>query len=177
MVHILFSRLVVSLLACTLFLTGCGQEPEESPVGATAAPGPSAPPVATAAPAGPAFLTAAFAEDHQPQEYIEFHEESTGHEVQIVIATDRQVTDFQFLALTPREEEGDLTWDTEALYSLDVFSPHTPLLVTTTFAGDLPGRGIAYTDTDGSVRHYTLSLSGKDGSLLLEEFTPSPQTE
>lgn len=177
MVHILFSRLVVSLLACMLFLTGCGQEPEESPVGATAAPSPSAPPVVTAAPAGPAFLTAAFAEDHQPQEYIEFQEESTGHEVQIVIATDRQVTDFQFLALTPREEEGDLTWDTETLYSLDVFSPHTPLLVTTTFAGDLPGRGIAYTDTDGSVRHYTLSLSGKDGSLLLEEFTPSPQTE
>ncbi len=164
-----FFLLAGAALGLALLLAGCSPRTVEPAV-------PTPGPAATAAPAAPtpakpAFLTAALAGDRLPEEYLEFQEEPTGYEVQVIFATDRPVTDFRFLALTPREAGEALAWDTETLYTLEVFSPQVPLVVTTTFAGDLPGRGISYTDTDGTLRQYALSLSGKDGSLLLEEFT------
>lgn len=163
-----FFLLAGAALGLALLLAGCRSRTPESPVPTPSPASTTAPAAPT--PARPAFLTAALAGDRLPEEYLEFQEEPTEYEVQVIFATDRTVTDFRFLALTPREEGETLAWDTETLYTLEVFSPGTPLVVTTTFAGDLPGRGIAYTDTDGTLRQYTLSLSGKDGSLLLEEF-------
>lgn len=40
-----------------------------------------------------------------------------------------------------------------------------------TFAGDLPDRGIAYTDANGIARYFAITTSGADGSPLLMEFT------
>ena len=164
-----FSLLAGAVLGLALLFTGCSSQPRE-PAAPTASPATTAAPAAPT-PAKPAFLTAALVQGRLPEEFLEFQEEPTGYEVQVIFATDRPVTDFRFLALTPREAGKALAWDTETLYTLEVFSPQVPLVVTTTFAGDLPGRGISYTDTDGTLRQYALSLSGKDGSLLLEEFT------
>ena len=38
------------------------------------------------------------------------------------------------------------------------------------FPGDLPYNGISWTDADGTVRRFTVDISGEDGSLLLTAF-------
>lgn len=173
--HLLIHLLTAGVLALVLLVSGCSPA---APSGAVPTPSPTPAPVLTPTPEpqvveyqNQAFVSAALLEDWLPQEYEEFREDPTGYEVQVLFATDRQVTDFQLLALTPGQGE-ELTWDTRTLYTLDLFTPQKPLVVTTTFSGDLPDRGICYTDTDGQVRYFTLSLSGLDGTPQLEEFHP-----
>lgn len=40
-----------------------------------------------------------------------------------------------------------------------------------TFWGDMTTYGLNITDANGDVRHYAVSVSGMDGSLILEEYT------
>ncbi|MBQ1545871.1 MAG: hypothetical protein IIZ60_08960 [Clostridia bacterium] len=44
-----------------------------------------------------------------------------------------------------------------------------PLLVKLTFYGAIPHWGISYKDADGKRKTCLLTVSGKDGSLLLED--------
>ena len=40
------------------------------------------------------------------------------------------------------------------------------------FPGDMTTYGISFTDADGAARHYAVSISGKDGSLVCAEYLP-----
>ena len=56
------------------------------------------------------------------------------------------------------------------LYTKEVFRPDRQLLVKFTFFGSIPNNGISYTDPTGKTRNYSVSQSGKDGSLVFSEF-------
>ena len=62
-------------------------------------------------------------------------------------------------------------YDTEDLYTTDALTEGKPVVIRMTFAGDVPDRGIAYTDADGITRYFAITTSGEDGSLLLMEFS------
>lgn len=168
------AALVLGLCACHSEADG-GTAPTAEPE-ATAAPteAPTEPP-ATAEPtqapeAAPANVTVALADGTLTEgSYDEYADEPTGYEVNLVLTTDAAVTDFQVLGLTLAEtdENGEMRFDTETLYSAETFGPERPLMLTMTFAGLVPERGIAYTDTDGSEKRFSLELSGEDGSPLL----------
>ncbi|MBE6118330.1 MAG: hypothetical protein E7188_07265 [Erysipelotrichaceae bacterium] len=90
----------------------------------------------------------------------------------IVFRTSTEITDVHVLGLAVKETQADgsFTFAVHDLYSQETLTPDSPLVVHLTFFGDLPSYGIRYTDNDGTVKQKYLYISGKDGSLVLEDF-------
>ena len=59
----------------------------------------------------------------------------------------------------------------EVLFTIDTMTPDQPFLAQVTFWGDFTTYGLSFTDESGMERHYALSISGKDGSLVCQEYT------
>ena len=128
----------------------------------------------------------AFAADGQPTVHLEWAEQFSASpdlchcfiadtaepQSEIVFFPEDTVTDFQLLSLFLEDvdENGNLRFSVTPLCTLAALSPDIPLLVNLTFYGDLPGYGIAYTDTDGTEKQFCFGISGMDGSLFLSEF-------
>ncbi len=109
-----------------------------------------------------------------PEGCEEFHDYDSAYRVRILFTTDAAVREFTFLGLTfTGESDGTLRFETEEIYTADVFTPEHPVVIGMTFVGAVPDRGICYADADGTEHYLSLDLSGKDGSLLLTEFKPS----
>ena len=123
-------------------------------------------------PNAPAQLRVQFAEDVSLSDgtYDSFTAEDA--QVRLVFTTDRTVQDIQFLSLfvNGADDDGNLLFEETTLYTLPKLTPERALVIGTRFIGDLPNNGIAYTDADGTVRRFTVSTSGEDGSLILEAF-------
>ena len=92
--------------------------------------------------------------------------------VSLDMTANKKITDVRFLKL----EMYDVRDDGEPLYnitdlltvpSIDEGGNFSP---TMEFAGDLPGYGIAYKDENGTEHYYSISLSGKDGSVVMAPF-------
>lgn len=94
------------------------------------------------------------------------------HQVTILLSSESDLKDFTFLSLTPEQvdDAGKVSFSTKELYYVEKLTPERPLLVTMTFFGDLPSYGISYVDQEGKTKHFSIDLSGKDGSLQLTEF-------
>ena len=122
----------------------------------------------------PAQVEAQWAEDglEDYAEYDEFTADTYEPQSRILFTTDKSVKDFNVLALTPEDadDEGNITFSEESVYSLETLNPDRPLAVNLTFMGSIPGYGISYIDNDGSTKRFIVELSGKDGSLLMNEF-------
>lgn len=58
----------------------------------------------------------------------------------------------------------------EELYTLDSLNANTPLVMGVVFYGDMTTYTIAFRDSAGSAYHKAISISGKDGSLLLTPY-------
>ena len=58
----------------------------------------------------------------------------------------------------------------EELYTMDEIDPDRAFLAQVVFWGDMTTYGISFTDADGEVRHFAVSISGKDGSLICQEY-------
>ena len=58
----------------------------------------------------------------------------------------------------------------EELYTMDEIDPDHAFLAQVVFWGDMTTYGISFTDADGAVRHFAVSISGKDGSLICQEY-------
>ena len=58
----------------------------------------------------------------------------------------------------------------EEVYRLDMLEPGTPLYAKLHFPGDMSSYGIRFTAPDGTEHFCVLSISGKDGSLILAEY-------
>ena len=91
--------------------------------------------------------------------------------VKILILTDRTITDVELLELSLEDldAEGEAAYDKKVLHTVDKVTKDRPLLVKLTFYGAIPHWGISYKDADGTRRTCLLTVSGKDGSLLLED--------
>ena len=57
----------------------------------------------------------------------------------------------------------------EVLAFLPDMSPDAPLLAGVVFYGDMTTYGLSFTDADGRSRLFAVSVSGRNGMLILEE--------
>ncbi len=105
-------------------------------------------------------------------EYAVFTVDESEYSTQILFLAEGKITDFNFLSLSIKDidENGNMTFDTETLYSRDVLQEGKPLEVTLTFYGDTPAYGISYKDAHGVTKNYTVTISGEDGAVILSEF-------
>ena len=60
----------------------------------------------------------------------------------------------------------------EELYTVDEIDPDHAFLAQVVFWGDMTTYGLTITDAEGEARHYAVSISGKDGSLVCAEYLP-----
>lgn len=75
------------------------------------------------------------------------------------------VTDVTFFSMKFEE-----TWGPdEELYYIETWEPGKPLVADVLFPGDMSMYGIKFTEQDGSQSFYTISISGRNGSLVLEQ--------
>ena len=89
----------------------------------------------------------------------------------VIFTTNLAVKNFRFIEISYKEEDGTIKFfENKVLYSLDEFLPEKPFVVIWMEQGAIPHRGIAFDDESGTTRHYYLSMSGEDGSVLLVEF-------
>ena len=114
-----------------------------------------------------AFAEDALAED--PARYDSFTDSPSDSMVRLVFTADGPASDFRFLALTLLDVDADgaMRFSIQELYAVD----RLPVVIETTFAGDVPDRGITYIDANGFARYFALAASGADGSPLLLEFS------
>ena len=90
---------------------------------------------------------------------------------EIAFCPTRDLRNFKFLSIAWQDfNEDGAFFSAEELYSLGALTPERPLLVQTSFPGDMPTTGISYTDADGVTQYYSVSESGYDGSLVLSPF-------
>ena len=80
------------------------------------------------------------------------------------------LTDVRFGLLDWFETE---SWQmVEVLYTMDELDPDRAFLAQVVFWGDMTTYGISFTDAEGQPRHYAVSISGRDGSLVCTEYLP-----
>lgn len=170
-------RCICAALLCVL-LVGCAAAPaqttaptekfipiQSAPAEATA-PAETTLPPETAAPAPEAPILVDYAgEDFNPYEV--YWSEETDYITSIGFLPTERLTDVEFSLLTWNE---DGSYDAEVLYSFDSMDPDRPFLAQVAFWGDMTTYGIAFTDESGARRQFAVYISGKDGSLICEEY-------
>lgn len=89
------------------------------------------------------------------------------HETAVVFHAEEAVSDFRLLSLALRDvdQAGNAVFDSAEVFYLAALQK--PLSVPMDFPGDVPSNGFSYVDTDGSTKAFSVSLSGKDGSLVV----------
>lgn len=101
-------------------------------------------------------------------EWIEFEDE--GYQ-KIIFTTNIAAKDFKFIEVNYRTEDADIIFfENEVLYSLEELSPEEPFVVTWMEWGSIPHRGVSFVDETDTTRYFCIVMSGKDGSLHLDEF-------
>lgn len=99
------------------------------------------------------------------------------------MAADDTVSWLAFRASEPLTDVRLVEWDmTEAdyadaqiLYTLPDLTADTPLLTGVVFYGDMTTYGLTFTDAAGQTRSFAVSISGRNGMLILEEVLPAPE--
>ncbi|MBR4014625.1 MAG: hypothetical protein IKI88_00285 [Anaerotignum sp.] len=102
--------------------------------------------------------------------YDGFIADASDAATQVVFSAAKELKDFQVLALSPQETDGEITFSTVVLYTQDSLTPQRPLVVNMAFFGTMPNNGISFVDTNGQTKRFTVNISGKDGSLELQAF-------
>ena len=111
--------------------------------------------------------------DYAPEDFNAFHAywcDETDYITAIGFTPAEKLTDVKFGLLDWFETE---SWQmAEVLYTMDELDPDHAFLAQVVFWGDMTTYGISFTDADGAERHYAVSISGKDGSLVCSEYIP-----
>lgn len=158
-----------------------GSQPEETAPGTTP-PQDSQPPGETP-PAEPAEPELPLSADYagadllaRPEDYDLLVLDESEYRVDVAITASETVTGVQVASLTLEEVgEDDVGFRIEAvLGTLDAIKPGRPFVVAMAFPGSIPNTALIFTGPDGAVCCCTISMSGKDGSLLLIPFEPIP---
>ncbi len=118
-------------------------------------------------------VSAAFAEDCPPGDtYHRFAVEESEYTVWIVFRAYGPLTDVQLVSLDMAAEEGFAI--AETLCTLDALTPDAPLAAGVVFPGDMSACGLRFTDETGLQRLFAVSISGRNGMLVLEELPLAP---
>ena len=93
-------------------------------------------------------------------------------QVGVVFSVNSPVKNFKVLSLHFKDFDNNSKpiFLVKELFTKDVLRPERQLLVKYSFFGSIPNNGFSYTDGNGKTRYYSVSQSGKDGSLLFIEF-------
>ncbi len=91
------------------------------------------------------------------------------YETRVLFRSKEGVADFKLLSLSLKDVDanGHATFDIAEVFSTPSLRAGIPLAAPMSFPGDIPSNGFSYTDTDGTTRTYTISVSGRDGSLVV----------
>ena len=175
--------ILLTLTAAVLLLAaGCKAAPEPL---VTPAPDPAAPvtdpgePVSDEPAAEPANISVEIASPELLGEYTTYEEfsefeESEEEPQKIIFTTDAAVRDFKFITVEFEEADESIVFNAgEELFAATQFSPESPVVIAWTEVGLIPYRGISYVDAEGNTRYFTITQSGKDGSILINEFVPA----
>ena len=102
--------------------------------------------------------------------YEEFIADDSEHMVKLLFIADEVLTNVQFSLLAPGDTSAyDVT---ETLYTMDQMTPDMPFVAGVVFYGDMTSYGISFTDAEGQEHHFATYISGRNGSLVLDEYTP-----
>ena len=95
--------------------------------------------------------------------------EGTEYETRVLFRSEEGVADFKLLSLSLRDvdQNGNAVFDQREIFSRPALRAGIPLAVPMSFPGDIPSNGFSYTDTDGRTKGYSISISGRDGSLVV----------
>lgn len=102
--------------------------------------------------------------DAQPVAYNEDAEESLLNA--ILVTCNEKVTDLSYVRVNVTDAGFEIG---ETFTTLEELEPGHGWVLGVVFEGDMPTRGITYTDSKGVERFGTLTTSGEDGSLIFEE--------
>ena len=109
--------------------------------------------------------------DYAPEDFNAYHaywSEETDYITAMGFTPGERLTDVKFGLLDWFETE---SWQmSEVLYTMDELTPERCFLAQVVFWGDMTTYGISFTDADGQARHFAISISGKDGSLVCTEY-------
>lgn len=92
----------------------------------------------------------------------------------ILFKTNRTAQDFRILSLKllDVDDNGKVSYQVDPALHIGALAPGQPVAVQTVFYGDIPNNGFSYVDENGDTQYFALSISGEDGSLEAEPFTP-----
>ncbi len=115
----------------------------------------------------PAIVEAAWLMETDIEDYTMIENDDEGQP--IVFSTDKDITDFKIHSLTylSSDEEGNIAFNSEEMYSLDSLTVSSPLALNMLLSEAVPNFGISYVDTDGETKSFLVSTSGMDGSIML----------
>ena len=100
--------------------------------------------------------------------YHAYWSDETDYITSIGFTPGEKLTNVRFGLLDWFETE---SWQmAEELYTMDELDPDHAFLAQVVFWGDMTTYGISFTDADGAERHFAVSISGKDGSLVCQEY-------
>ena len=103
-----------------------------------------------------------------------YRAKETEYMTTILFTSAEELLDIQF---------GELLWTEEAAlrmdmrFSMPALGAEQTLAVHVPFWGSSTTYGICFTDESGSIRHFSVALSGKDGSLILSEYVPETSSD
>lgn len=165
---------IVPLVLALACLVGCGKtpdQPEELEQTVTT----SAPAKAPTVDLTPANLTVGYAPPWSASPDLDAAgKDAYVQPVDVMFYTDRTVTDFRIVRIDYDAESGRESAG-EILLERDRMTPEDDaLILRMSFIGVMPTLGVTYTDTDGSPRFFGITMSGKDGRVLLSEILPQP---
>lgn len=118
--------------------------------------------------AAPAIRAGYAAEDFNA--YHAYWSDETDYITSIGFTPAERLTDVKFGLLDWFETESYVM--NEVLYTIDEMDPDHCFLAQVVFWGDMTTYGISFTDESGEARHYAVSISGRDGSLVCTEYEP-----
>ena len=111
--------------------------------------------------------------DYAPEDFNGYHaywSEETDYITSIGFTPTQTLTDVRFGLLDWFETE---SWQmSETLYTIDEMDPDHAFLAQVVFWGDMTTYGISFEDARGEDRFFAISVSGKDGSLICQEYLP-----
>ena len=123
---------------------------------------------------GAAVLSVEWADDvvDDTTDYIAYEPDYTDqYTTHVLISTDSEVRDFTLyeLSLADVDDNGKAEYDMKECFSVKELKPDKPLCAGMNFPGDMPNNGFKYTDRNGTEHFFVISVSGRDGSLVVTE--------
>lgn len=104
--------------------------------------------------------------------------DSTGYETFALFHTDEDVEDFRVFSLELNfDENGNVDFIPTEVFRSEELKKDAPIAVPLNYPGDMSLNGFCYKGPDGKYKTFTVGISGKDGSLVInaENFEVSEQ--